>query len=168
MVRAFIRELANRRMTGLLAPREDASDLAQSVVLELMRDGAKLQFHGTAATKALAREILLRLVSDRVRAMRTQMRDSRREQRLPDGDDSQLAAPLAEAPAGANPAELAEVRELLAMAEQRLSLLSAREQEVMRRRAAGESHHDIAAGMGISAAYSQRLLSDARRKVRGA
>lgn len=165
MVRALIRELASRKMSSLLAVREDASDLAQSVVLELMQNGGVLQFRGPESTKALAREILTRLLSDKIRALRTGKRDRRRESVLPDDDDSRALQPQPTAPAG-DPALLAEARERLQRGEQLLGMLSAREQDVIRRRLAGQGHREIAAAMGISVALSQRLLSDARKRLR--
>lgn len=163
MVRGYVLDLALRQRSRVSALREDGADLAQSVVLELMQNAGSLRFRGPEAMRALAAEIFVRLASDRRRALGTQKRDCRRERRLPDNDEETGAGILARA--AENPAELAAAHELLARYEARLARLNERERQVLRRRVAGEGHRSIAAALGISAALSQHLLMEARRKL---
>ncbi|MCA8974020.1 MAG: sigma-70 family RNA polymerase sigma factor [Planctomycetes bacterium] len=165
-VRCHVLGLARHRLSRLLASREDAEDLAQSVVLELIEHAAELEFRGTKALLALAGEIFMRLASDRQRALRTRKRDCVRELRLPDDDGSDAPGMLQATRAGEDPALLADTHEQVAAGLLRLARLRGREREVVLRRAAGEGHRTIAAALGISEALSQRLLADARRKLR--
>ena len=167
LVRALMRELARRKASPLITAREDASDLAQSVVLELLRAKDRIDYRGPAATTALAREILVRLLSDKLRALRTHKRDARRELRLPTGDDSAATTPVPATRKGTGPFSRASNRELIELGNRRLAQLSERERDVLARRDAGQSHREIAQALGISEEYSQRLLSDARKKLRG-
>lgn len=165
MVRAVARELARRTWPRVMA-REDPSDLAQSVVVELLTGADRLDFRGVAAARGLATRILSRLISDRLRMLRTRKRDASREVSLAAVNrDPTLRQHSLHAD---DPAAAITSRELLELGRQRLQRLPVREREVFSMRTAGASHREIAELLGISEAYSQRLLADARNRLREA
>lgn len=139
-----------------------ASDLAQSVVREVLETGNRLEYRGPAELRALTRQILAHRIADRLRRRRAARRDSGREVSLP----SESATP--EALGGApdpSPSEAAKVGELRDRLQQRLSLMTETERKVLLLRLEGLQHDEISRALGISVANSFKTLSRLRQKL---
>jgi RNA polymerase sigma factor (sigma-70 family) len=168
LVRDVVRQLAQQRMGPALAAREAPSDLAQTVVLEILQHADRIEDRGAASTRALAKTVLVRKLADRVRAARAGKRGgAAAAQELVTDDGSRPGVPLPAAP-GPSPAASAADRDLMQHVNNLLDRLTARERAVFELRLAGKAHAEIAAALGISVDYSQRLLADARSKLRAA
>ena len=157
LARRVVRDAA-RRMPGAVARFDTPSDLAQSVVRELLKHADQLEYRGDADLAGLARRILRRKVTEKLRRALSQRRDAGR-------DDPEAAEPAADDPSPSRQAATAELERLLGAL---LDRLPAREREVLHRRMQGQTHDVIAAALGITRANSEQLLSRARAKIREA
>ncbi len=165
LVREVVRQLATLKMGPLLAAREAPSDLAQTVVLEILQHADKIEDRGEASTRALAKTVLVRKLADRVRAAQSHKRGGGAPKELVETDDSKPAIPPPAAD-GPGPATIVADRDLIEHVGTLAKCLRERERAVFEMRVAGKSHTEIAAALGISPDYSQRLLADAREKLR--
>jgi RNA polymerase sigma factor (sigma-70 family) len=150
---------AARRVPLAVARIDAPSDLAQSVVRELLKNADRLEYRGDADFAGLARSILRRKVTEKLRRALAQRRDGGRDAQEPE------AEPAAEDPSPSRQAAAAELERLLGAL---LDRLPAREREVLHRRMQGQTHEVIAAALGITRVNSEQLLSRARAKIREA
>lgn len=148
-----------------LGRKETDSDLAQSVVAELLAGADHIEYRDEIQFRALAKQMILRKVSEKIRYYKAKKRTLTREVRL-DRDSGDSVSSTEPAAAGPGPVSTLIGAESLAVGAHGLESLSHRERQVVTMKISGKSHRQIAEALGISVENSERILSDARKKLR--
>jgi RNA polymerase sigma factor (sigma-70 family) len=153
-------EEARRCLHAPLRAKETPSELAQSVVAEILLREGQLEYRGEAALRGLVKAILVAKLTARVRKHLAKRRDVRRETTTASSlGDVTPAAP------GASPASIVVWREMIDRAEAEIAKLPEREQRILRLGTAGKTAKEIAAAEGLSEANAQKILWRARRTI---
>jgi len=152
-LRQCARDAARQRMGRQLSSQDTPSDVAQSVVLELLAKADRIEYRGDAAARALTRQLVLSKLGRRARRMRAHP--------VPRSADS--LPPAVDHATG--PAGRVEHNEQLALLRAKISSLTAPERNVLHLHLEGMAHAEIAATLGLSVANSYKLFSRARDKL---
>ncbi|MGE0143770.1 MAG: sigma-70 family RNA polymerase sigma factor [Planctomycetota bacterium] len=157
------RSEAQRRLSGNPLPAASPSDLAQSALVELLREPERFDYRGPSALRGLVKSILVARVVRRLRARRAAKRDLGRERPIADGAaDSGLDL---EAP---DPGPVSQLvwRELVEEMEARVRGLDERSQRMLAMAMAGRTLRDIAESEGVSEASAQKIVWRARQAIK--
>ncbi|MBI5851197.1 MAG: hypothetical protein HZB39_09230 [Planctomycetes bacterium] len=151
---------ARRCLAAPLRAKETPTDLAQSVVAEILMHEGKLEYRGELALRGLVKAILVAKITARARRHLAKRRDVRRDQTTASSlGDEVLAAP------GASPASIVVWREMVDRAEAEIARLPEREQRILRLGTQGKTAKEIGAAEGISEANAQKILWRARQAI---
>jgi len=151
---------ARRCLAAPLRAKETPTDLAQSVVAEILLHEGKLEYRGQAALRGLVKAILVAKITARARRHLAKRRDVRRDQVTA----SSLGDAIPAAP-GASPPSVVVWREMVDRAEAEIARLPEREQRILRMGTQGMTAKEIAAQEGISEANAQKILWRARQAI---
>lgn len=161
------RARATARRVAQRARESDRSDLAQSVVRELLQAADRLDYRGEAAFDALVRSMFAHKLRRKLSRARAGRRDVRREVPTADADTDSVATPVDRSPAS-DPAQVARAAELRALLQARIEELPARTREVLLLRANGLTAAEVAATLGLTEANAQKIYTRARAQIEAA
>jgi RNA polymerase sigma factor (sigma-70 family) len=156
-----------RRAAAQAAPPPDRSDLAQSVVRELLRVADRLDYRGEAAFDALVRSIFVHKLRKKLARARAGKRDVRREVAAAGTEVGEAAVPVDRSPAN-DPVQMALAADLRARLQAQIEELGAREREVILLRASGLTAGEVAAKLGLTEANAQKIYTRTRAELEAA
>lgn len=155
-----------RQAAGRAASAEDRSDLAQSVVRELLRHAGRLEYRGVEAFDGLVRTLFAHKLRSKLARARAAKRDVRREVSAPTDDESNLAVP--DRDPDHDPVQGAVARDLHARLMDLIDRLPARAREVIMLRAAGCTSTEVARRLAISEDNAQKIYTRTRTELEAA
>jgi len=156
-----------RRAAARAAPAPDRSDLAQSVVRELLRVADRLDYRGEAAFDALVRSIFVHKLRKKLRRAHAGKRDVRREMATAGTEVGEVPVPVDRSPSN-DPVQMALAADLRARLQARIEELAAREREVILLRASGLTAGEVAAKLGLTEANAQKIYTRTRAELEAA
>ena len=152
--RDALERLLRRRGAGLLR-FESVSDLVQGVQAQALEVADRLEYRGDEAFLGWIAQLARQHVADRHAYWSARKRDAGRVLRITSAPSTEAGGVEPDA-RRTGPATFAERRDLLVLATQAVSLLAARDQELVRAWGEGEPVADVAARLGLSYDAAER------------